>query len=116
MNLAESDTEANESTQAVSRLLPLSLNLPGTNADLVNDAGAQHIHHSACLSLYPSFSPVSAVVRRSSYFTSSPLHSFVASQIYCSKCSYRGELGLVPESSIILFPSELSKLHCITIK
>ncbi|KAL5970462.1 Ubiquitin carboxyl-terminal hydrolase 16 [Taenia solium] len=69
-----------------------------------NTCGVQQFGLSAYLSpRLPSFSPTS--------FVPSSFHQFIASQIFCTKCSYHGELRLVPESCVILFPEKSRRLH-----
>ncbi|VDD80164.1 unnamed protein product [Mesocestoides corti] len=38
-------------------------------------------------------------------------HNLIASQIFCSRCSYRSDIKLVPESCLILFPKKSKNLH-----
>ncbi|KAL5103607.1 Ubiquitin carboxyl-terminal hydrolase 16 [Taenia crassiceps] len=69
-----------------------------------NTRGLQQFGLGAYLSPHPpAFSPTS--------FLPSSFHQFIASQIFCTKCSYRGELRLVPESCLILFPEKSRRLH-----
>ncbi|CDS35572.1 expressed protein [Echinococcus multilocularis] len=98
-----------EDLLTVSRLLPFPPNSANGNA-LATAAttnstnGVQHFGLSAYLSPgLPSFGLTN--------FVPSSFHHFIASQIFCTKCSYCGEVRLVPESCVILFPEKSRRVH-----
>lgn len=57
------------------------------------------------------FSPNSTLNRFSSSPSVSSFCQLCVSQIFCSKCRYMGQLKLVPESCIILFPEKSRRIH-----
>ncbi|VDN98855.1 unnamed protein product [Rodentolepis nana] len=94
------------SRDGVQALVSSILGLPETVFSI-----GKKIHRYTCFAPV-SFSPNSTLNRLSSL--PPPLSSFCqlcVSQIFCSKCRYKGQLKLVPESCIILFPEKSRQLH-----
>nr|CDS24853.1 ubiquitin specific peptidase 30 (C19 family) [Echinococcus granulosus] len=98
-----------EDLLTVSRLLPFPPNSANGNtlataATTNSTNGVQHFGLSTYLSPgLPSFGLTN--------FVPSSFHHFIASQIFCTKCSYCGEVRLVPESCVILFPEKSRRVH-----
>lgn len=128
MELANDNTigraaaRATEGLQSVSRFLggtPLSTSSSSPNADplslmippLPTAGGTTHFHHRTA-DFVSLGQPAVVGSARASHFrvASSFQHHLLASQIICSRCNYRGELKLTPESCFTLFPGE-SPIH-----
>ncbi|KAM7539525.1 hypothetical protein Aperf_G00000025823 [Anoplocephala perfoliata] len=64
----------------------------------------------ACFTPCLSFSSAADFTHQTSPTVSS-FCQLCANQIFCSKCHYKGQLKILPESSIILFPDKSRRLH-----
>ncbi|KAM3174913.1 hypothetical protein ACTXT7_009560 [Hymenolepis weldensis] len=102
---SEAQTVSNGSRGGIPALVSSILGLPESITPLEKKL-------QQCTCFASSLSPIFSLNLPSSSLSAiSSFCQLCATQIFCSKCRYKGQLRLVPESCIILFPDRSRRIH-----